>query len=107
MYLRLKLKVVSSNSVSCMTSSATPPALTALLPWDTDGDLPTVALGGRGLFRSSEQPLISAGDDLEAVSIWLANYADSPNTLAAYRKELERLLLWASETRGRPLSSLT
>lgn len=90
-----------------MTSSATPPALTALLPWDTEGGLPAVATGDSGLFRSSEQSLISAGNDLEAVSIWLANYADSPNTLAAYRKELERLLLWASETRGKPLSSLT
>lgn len=91
----------------CMTSSATPPALTALLPWDTDGGLPAVALGDSGLFRAPEQPLISADNDLDAVSIWLANYADNPNTLAAYRKELERLLLWASETRGKPLSSLT
>lgn len=93
--------------VSCMTSSFPLPSNAALLPWDTAGHLPAVELGDRGLFRNPEQSLISARNDLEAVSIWLANYADSPNTLAAYRKELERLLLWASETRGKPLSSLT
>ncbi|GJG96845.1 site-specific integrase [Cupriavidus pauculus] len=33
--------------------------------------------------------------DLDAVSLWLANYVDSPATHANYRKEADRLLLWA------------
>ncbi|MCG5076573.1 tyrosine-type recombinase/integrase [Paraburkholderia tagetis] len=38
---------------------------------------------------------IRAETDLEAVSLWLANYVDSPATHASYRKEADRLLLWA------------
>lgn len=49
---------------------------------------------------------ISADDDLAAIGAWLARYADSPATLQGYRKEVERLLLWAVLQRGVPLSSL-
>lgn len=38
---------------------------------------------------------IRADNDLAAISLWLANYVDSPATLANYRKEADRLLLWA------------
>lgn len=38
---------------------------------------------------------IRAEADLEAISLWLANYVDSPATHANYRKETDRLLLWA------------
>ncbi|MDN3555088.1 tyrosine-type recombinase/integrase [Halomonas maura] len=37
---------------------------------------------------------IAAGDDIEAVGLWLAEYRASPNTRRAYRREAERLLLW-------------
>ena len=50
---------------------------------------------------------ISAGDDLAAIAAWLARYADVPGTLATYRKEAERLLLWTVMQHGKPLSSLT
>jgi integrase/recombinase XerD len=50
---------------------------------------------------------VSADDDLSAITAWLARYADVPGTIAAYRKEAERLLLWAVIHHGRPLSSLT
>ncbi|MFL9989017.1 tyrosine-type recombinase/integrase [Paraburkholderia sediminicola] len=50
---------------------------------------------------------ISADDDLSAVAAWLARYADVPGTLATYRKEAERLLLWAIMQHGKPMSSLT
>ncbi|RDJ97667.1 tyrosine-type recombinase/integrase [Cupriavidus lacunae] len=50
---------------------------------------------------------IAAADDLAAVTAWLARYADSAATLATYRREAERLLLWAVLQLGRPLSSLT
>lgn len=38
---------------------------------------------------------IRAENDLEAIALWLANYVDSPATHANYRKEADRLLLWA------------
>ncbi|MEA2117491.1 site-specific integrase [Halovibrio sp. HP20-50] len=37
---------------------------------------------------------IDAQTDAQAVSAWLAEYADSPQTWKAYRREAERLLLW-------------
>jgi integrase/recombinase XerD len=50
---------------------------------------------------------LAAGNDLEAIQAWLAEFHDSPQTLRAYRKEAERLLLWALMELGKPLSSLT
>ena len=47
-----------------------------------------------------------AGNDYEAVQRWLATVADRPNTYRTYRKEAERLLLWAVYQRGKALSSL-
>ena len=50
---------------------------------------------------------LDADNDLQAIQTWLAEYRDSPQTLRNYRKEAERLLLWALLERGKPLSSLT
>ncbi len=50
---------------------------------------------------------LTADNDLEAIQAWLAEFHDSPQTLRNYRKEAERLLLWALLERGKPLSSLT
>ncbi|WP_429501183.1 tyrosine-type recombinase/integrase (plasmid) [Robbsia andropogonis] len=50
---------------------------------------------------------IAADTDVEAVRLWLAEYVASPHTLRSYHKEVVRLLLWATRTLGKPLSSLT
>ena len=50
---------------------------------------------------------IQANDDLQAINVWLAEFRDSPRTQRHYRKEAERLLLWALMERGKPLSSLS
>ncbi|MBK8962294.1 MAG: tyrosine-type recombinase/integrase [Candidatus Competibacteraceae bacterium] len=50
---------------------------------------------------------LAASNDLEAVRAWLAEFRDSPQTLRNYRKEAERLLLWALLERDKALSSLT
>ncbi|MFM0341834.1 tyrosine-type recombinase/integrase [Paraburkholderia fungorum] len=50
---------------------------------------------------------LSARNDLDAVRAWLSNYADTKATFDSYRKEAERLLLWAVVQSGKPLSSLT
>ena len=51
--------------------------------------------------------LLHANTDLDALQAWLAQYVDSPNTLNSYRKESERLLLWANLERNKAISSLT
>jgi integrase/recombinase XerC len=43
---------------------------------------------------------IAADSDVEAVRLWLAEYAGSPHTLRSYRKEAVRLLLWATRALG-------
>src|SRR5690606_3939128 len=50
---------------------------------------------------------LTADNDVDAVRAWLAEFHDSPQTLRAYKKESERLLLWAIHERGTALSSLT
>lgn len=50
-----------------------------------------------GRFRGPpELCQIRATNDLQAIAAWLSEYADSPHTLANYRKEVERLLMWAA-----------
>lgn len=40
---------------------------------------------------------IPADNDVEAVALWLDEYAATPQTWRAYRKEAERLLLWLND----------
>lgn len=49
---------------------------------------------------------IAADTDVNAIKMWLAEYMESPHTLRSYRKEAVRLLLWANQSLGKPLSSL-
>ncbi|MFM0474000.1 tyrosine-type recombinase/integrase [Paraburkholderia strydomiana] len=70
--------------------------------------LPAALDGRDGTNRARGEHLqIAADSDVEAVRLWLAEYAGSPHTLRSYRKEAVRLLLWATRTLGKPLSSLT
>jgi len=50
---------------------------------------------------------IAADNDIDAVKAWLARFADTRTTFDSYRKEAERLLLWAVTEVGKPLSALT
>lgn len=69
--------------------------------------IPAALDGSQGLNRAPTQGQLSARHDREAVMAWLARYADSPATLASYRKEAERLMLWCGLQQGIALSSLT
>lgn len=63
--------------------------------------------GSRGTFRApAETCTLSAANDYEAVQSWLSLH-EAAATQRAYRKEAERLILWAVLERGRALSSLT
>lgn len=84
----------------------TEPAV-SLLAWPQA--LPPALSGGAGTNRApaSVARQIAANDDVAAIGLWLAEYHDSPHTFRSYRKEAERLLLWATQVRGKPVSSLT
>lgn len=63
--------------------------------------------GSQGALRAPRHAcVLAANNDYDAVQAWLA-LQDVPATRRAYRKEAERLLLWAIVERGKPLSSLT
>ena len=88
------------------------PKATAIVPFEKFL-LPAEVDGSDGRFRAPlHQCLLEAKNDYEAIAAWLATKHD-PNgtgrtaTHRAYRKEAERLLLWAILEHGKPLSSLT
>jgi integrase/recombinase XerC len=70
--------------------------------------LPPALDGRNGLNRARGGAAhVAARNDIEAVQLWLAEYLGSPHTLRSYRKEAVRLMLWATRTLHKPLSSLT
>ena len=68
---------------------------------------PTHLDGHCGRNRAASPGQLAAVDDRSAVLAWLARYADSTATLASYRKEAERLMLWCTLQHGVALSDLT
>jgi integrase/recombinase XerD len=82
-----------------------PNTLAEWLPMDSL-EWPTHLSGAQGRNRASGLPQVAAQDDRLAVLAWLARYTDSPATLASYRKEAERLLLWCVHQHGKALSDL-
>lgn len=63
--------------------------------------------GSQGTLRAPRETCtLNATNDYEAVQAWLELHETSA-TQRAYRKETERLILWAIVERGRALSSLT
>ena len=68
--------------------------------------LPALYDGSRGINRAERFCFISAANDLEAIECYLARYEGQPHTLRAYRRELERLVLWSVLIACKPISSL-
>lgn len=69
--------------------------------------LPHEVDGSEGAFRAPRETCVLAADnDYAAIQAWLSLH-ESPATQRTYRKEAERLILWAIVERGRALSSLT
>ncbi|NOU22237.1 MAG: site-specific integrase [Methyloglobulus sp.] len=62
--------------------------------------------GEHGSNRSPEPSRINAKHDLDAIHSWLSLKDGNLKTYQAYKKELERMLLWAVLERGKALSSL-
>jgi integrase len=93
--------------------AAVVPGGTALVPYEKFV-LPAELDGSAGTNRAPRgRCLLMATNDHEAVGAWLSAKragdatADLSATQRAYRKEAERLLLWAVLERGKALSSLT
>jgi site-specific recombinase XerD len=63
--------------------------------------------GTSGSNRWPGRPRIEAENDLQAIHAWLATKSGNRNTQRAYRKEAERMLLWAIIERGKALSDLS
>lgn len=84
------------------------PTAPVLPPHALDIDL-NVQLDGRdGTNRAlGQRAQIAAQSDVDAIRAWLACFMDRPATFSSYRKEAERLLLWANHALEKPLSSLT
>lgn len=77
-----------------------------VVPWEVFVP-PHEVDGSQGAFRSPQKTCtLSADNDYQAVQAWLSLH-ESGSTLRAYRKEAERLILWAVFERGRAMSSLT
>ena len=87
----------------------------ALVPVADHGDIapweslmvPSELDGSRGTFRApSATCTLAANNDYQAANAWLGLH-EAQSTVRSYRKEAERLVLWAIVERGRALSSLT
>ena len=77
-----------------------------LLPLESI-QLPPHLDGSSGVNRYQKQHCqISANTDWKAIQCWLNEFHDSPQTFRNYRKEAERLLLWAITQRRKALSDL-
>jgi site-specific recombinase XerD len=77
-----------------------------LVPWE-QLRLPHEIDGSQGSYRAPRQAcILNAKNDYEAVQAWLALH-ETAATQRAYRKEAERLILWAIVERQSALSSLT
>ena len=77
----------------------------AVVPWEKIV-VPHEVDGTMGLHRAPRAScVLRANNDYEAVQAWLSLH-EAPATLRAYRKEAERLILWAIVERGVALSSL-
>jgi site-specific recombinase XerD len=78
----------------------------SIVPWE-QLRLPHEVDGSAGAYRAPRATCtLDADNDYQAVQAWLSLH-ESGATQRAYRKEAERLILWAIVERGRALSSLT
>lgn len=77
-----------------------------LSPWE-HLEVPELVDGSQGRYRAPARDcLLRANNDYDAINAWLQLH-ESAATQRAYRKEAERLLLWAIAEQGRALSSLS
>lgn len=75
-------------------------------PWENIR-VPREVDGSHGIFRAPKSMCaLEADNDWQAINAWLERH-EATDTQRAYRREAERLLLWAIIERGKALSSLS
>ncbi|KVP96530.1 integrase [Burkholderia ubonensis] len=84
----------------------TPDSTTPLVPLERMSRVVQSLDGSQGRNRNDAFCLISARNDLEAVQAYLYKFRGRDKTLRAYKKELERFLLWCVCKRRVALSSV-
>lgn len=100
------------TSLTASSLATVVPAATELRPLEKF-IIPSALDGSQGKYRGpAEHCLLLASNGKEAVETWLASKRQGANgpwspTQRAYRKEAERLILWAVLERGKALSSLS
>ncbi|TDN63943.1 phage integrase family protein [Paraburkholderia sp. BL10I2N1] len=95
---------LTRRAAQVMTAS---PGTGQLVPVWSLASLPAALDGSQGRYRAPRETCgLAATNDAEAIAAWLALH-ESAHTARAYRREAERLLLWAVVERRLPLSSLT
>jgi hypothetical protein len=112
--LRVGLHVAKPRAqLAPTTLAAVVPAATAIRPYEKFV-LPAELDGSAGRYRAPhEKCLFMAANDHEAIGAWLASKrpgdgaGEMSSTQRSYRKEAERLLLWAILERKKALSSLS
>ena len=104
---------IPRTQLSPLTLDSVVAPATALVPLEKF-IVPGALDGSAGRYRApAGQCLMQADNDYQAIGVWLAAKGGAvPSgrlsaTQRAYRKEAERLLLWAILERGKPLSSLS
>lgn len=97
--------IPSGRALAAVAAGAVVPAAFGVVPLERLY-IPAALSGAHGRFRAPpERCTIAAVDDAQAVQTFLASKV-STHTKTAYRRELERLLLWAVVQHGCALSSL-
>ena len=102
------------SQLSPAALAAVVPAATSIVPYEKFV-LPAALDGSQGKYRAPhDKCLLMAGNDHEAIGAWLASKRAGDidgdglsSTQRSYRKEAERLLLWAILERGKAMSSLS
>lgn len=108
----LALGYLPDHALSPLRSLSVPvrlgqlPPRTAIVPIEAFA-VPANVDGTSGSNRWPGRPRIDAENDLQAIHAWLATKSGNRNTQRAYRKEAERMLLWAIIERGKALSDLS
>lgn len=86
-------------SVKAKKTEAARKAIFAIVPLDY------LSLPDEFLGSPSDESMLTAKNDLEAIRQWLSSFESS--TTQAYTKEIERLLLWSVHMRKKSLSKLS
>ncbi len=95
--------LLPARAVAAQQGARTPS--TAIMPLESFLS-PTPLDGTQGENRALGQPRISAANDHQAILAWLNAVGRNDNTRRSYRREAERLLLWAILEKRKALSSL-